>query len=100
MIYPSCRGPVAPPSPRMAGSSQASAFPPKSSAISLMGTVRADGGEAGMARRAASCKKEAEQLRAAGWSYRQIVACWRERDGVNSRVAFRLAHGMTQADVA
>ena len=40
------------------------------------------------------------QLRAAGWSYGQIAAEWRQRHGFNSRVAFRLAHGLTQSEVA
>ncbi|GAA0911835.1 hypothetical protein Vau01_103760 [Virgisporangium aurantiacum] len=53
-----------------------------------------------MARSARSYHEEAEQLRAHGWTYREIVARWRDRHGFNSRVAFRLAHGMTQADVA
>jgi hypothetical protein len=53
-----------------------------------------------MARSARSYQQEAEHLRAAGWTYRQIAAEWRQRYGFNSRVAFRLAHGLTQADVA
>jgi len=53
-----------------------------------------------MARSAHSYQREAEQLRAAGWTYRRIAAEWRQRYGFNSRVAFRLAHGLTQADVA
>ncbi len=53
-----------------------------------------------MARSARSYQQEAEQLRAAGWTYRRIAAEWRQRYGFNSRVAFRLAHGLTQADVA
>ncbi|MFD0747456.1 helix-turn-helix transcriptional regulator [Phytohabitans flavus] len=53
-----------------------------------------------MARSLRSYRHEAERLRAAGRSYRQIAVLWRERDGVNSRVAYRLAHGLTQADVA
>jgi hypothetical protein len=53
-----------------------------------------------MARSARSYELEAEQLRAAGWTYQRIAAEWRRRHGFNSRVAFRLAHGLTQADVA
>lgn len=53
-----------------------------------------------MARSARSYLLEAEQLRARGCTYTRIVAQWRERYGFNSRVAFRLAHGMTQAEVA
>jgi len=51
-------------------------------------------------RSARSFKQEADALRAQGWTYRQIAADWVRRYGVNSRVAFRLAHGLTQADVA
>ena len=53
-----------------------------------------------MARRAVCYQQEANQLRASGWTYHKIVSYWRERDGLNSLAAFRLAHGMTQADVA
>jgi len=53
-----------------------------------------------MARTARSYQQEAEQLRAAGWTYRRIAAEWRSRYGFNTRVAFRLAHGLSQADVA
>jgi tetratricopeptide (TPR) repeat protein len=53
-----------------------------------------------MARSARSYRREAEQLRAAGWTYRRIAAEWRQQYGFNSRVAFRLAHELTQADVA
>lgn len=53
-----------------------------------------------MARSARSYRREAEQLRERGWTYRQIATRWRQRYGFNSRVAFRLAHGMTQATVA
>src|SRR5947207_307779 len=53
-----------------------------------------------MARSARSYQREAEQLRAAGWTYRRIAAEWRQRYRFNSRVAFRLAHGLTQSDVA
>jgi tetratricopeptide (TPR) repeat protein len=53
-----------------------------------------------MARTARSYQQEAEQLRSAGWTYRQIASEWRQRYGFNSRVAFRLAHGLTQAEVA
>jgi tetratricopeptide (TPR) repeat protein len=47
-----------------------------------------------------SHQQEAEQLRALGWSYRQIAGQLRDRYGINSRVAYRLAHGLTQAEVA
>jgi hypothetical protein len=41
-----------------------------------------------------------EQLRAQGWTYRDIAARFRLERNVNSRVAFRLAHGLTQQGVA
>src|SRR2546427_12661239 len=51
--------------------------------------------------RSAQCHQaEADQLRARGWTYREIAAEWKRRHGFNSRVAFRLAHGLTQAEVA
>jgi tetratricopeptide (TPR) repeat protein len=53
-----------------------------------------------VARNGRSYQREADQLRAQGWTYRQIAALWRRRYRINSRVAFRLAYGMTQADVA
>lgn len=53
-----------------------------------------------MPRKARSYHQEAEELRAQGFTYRQIAAHWRRRYRFNSRVAFRLAHGMTQAEVA
>ncbi|MFY1652831.1 hypothetical protein ACN27J_18310 [Solwaraspora sp. WMMB762] len=53
-----------------------------------------------MPRTARSYQQEAEELRAQGYTYRQIAAQWRERYRLNSRVAFRLAHGMTQAEAA
>jgi tetratricopeptide (TPR) repeat protein len=53
-----------------------------------------------LARTSLSHQQEAEQLRALGWSYRQIAGMLRERYAVNSRVAYRLAHGFTQAEVA
>src|SRR5215211_2103448 len=53
-----------------------------------------------MARNARSYQAEAEQLRARGWTYKQIVVEWKRRYGFNSRVAFRLAHGLTQVEVA
>jgi transcriptional regulator with XRE-family HTH domain len=53
-----------------------------------------------MARSARSYQREADELRAGGWTYRQIASRWQQRYGFNPRVAFRLAHGLTQADVA
>lgn len=53
-----------------------------------------------MARSARSLREEAERLRRAGWSYQRIAAEWAQRDRLNPRVAFRLAHGLTQAEVA
>jgi hypothetical protein len=41
-----------------------------------------------------------QELRAQGWTYVQIAGHIREIEHVNSRVAFRLAHGMTQQAVA
>jgi transcriptional regulator with XRE-family HTH domain len=41
-----------------------------------------------------------EELRAQGWTYRQIAVRIRDEQHVNMRVAFRLAHGWTQAQVA
>src|SRR4051812_12560862 len=43
-----------------------------------------------MARSAHSYRAEAEELRARGWTYRQVVVEWKRRYGFNSRVAFRL----------
>jgi 8-oxo-dGTP diphosphatase len=53
-----------------------------------------------MARSARNLREEAERLRRDGWSYQQIAADWRQRHHLNPRVAFRLAHGLTQAEVA
>lgn len=53
-----------------------------------------------MARTARSYQREADQLRERGWTYRKIASHWCQRYGINSRVAFRLVHGMTQAEVA
>jgi 8-oxo-dGTP pyrophosphatase MutT (NUDIX family) len=53
-----------------------------------------------MARSARSLREEAEQLRRDGWTYQQIAADWTRRYRLNPRVAFRLAHGLTQAQVA
>ncbi|QOC93910.1 tetratricopeptide repeat protein [Micromonospora craniellae] len=53
-----------------------------------------------MARSARSYEREADELRVSGWTYRQIASHWQRRYGFNPRVAFRLAHGLTQADVA
>ena len=51
-----------------------------------------------MARTTRSYLDEADQLRARGCNSRQIVAEWRRRYGLNSRVAYRLVHGLTQAE--
>jgi transcriptional regulator with XRE-family HTH domain len=53
-----------------------------------------------MTRSVRSFQEEAERLRARGLTYRQIAAEFRGRHGVNTRVAYRLAHGLSQADVA
>ena len=53
-----------------------------------------------MARSARSLREEAEQLRREGWTYQRIAADWTRRYRLNPRVAFRLAHGLTQAQVA
>lgn len=57
-----------------------------------------------MTRRPRSRKAELaqlrDQLRQQGFSYPQIAARIRAEHGVNPRVAFRLAHGLTQAEVA
>ena len=53
-----------------------------------------------MARSAGSYRREAAHLRAEGYSLREVVTRWRETYGLNTRVAYRLAHGLTQADVA
>jgi hypothetical protein len=41
-----------------------------------------------------------DELRAQGWTYREIADRLRDERKVNSRVAFRLAHGFTQQEVA
>jgi hypothetical protein len=41
-----------------------------------------------------------DELRAQGWTYREIAGRLRQERKVNSRVAFRLAHGFTQQEVA
>jgi hypothetical protein len=41
-----------------------------------------------------------DDLRAQGWTYRDIANRFRAERNVNSRVAFRLAHGLTQQGVA
>jgi hypothetical protein len=41
-----------------------------------------------------------DELRGQGWTYREIAHRLREERKVNSRVAFRLAHGFTQQEVA
>lgn len=57
-----------------------------------------------MTRRPRSRKAELaqlrDQLRQQGWSYTQIAGHIQDEHGVNRRVAFRLAHGLTQAEVA
>jgi 8-oxo-dGTP pyrophosphatase MutT (NUDIX family) len=51
-------------------------------------------------RSARSYRREAEQLRRQGMTYTEIAVSWQQRHGLNPRVAFRLAHGLTQAQVA
>lgn len=53
-----------------------------------------------MTRSAREYREEADRLRRRGWTYRQIALDWSQRLGFNPRVAFRLAHGWTQAQVA
>jgi hypothetical protein len=57
-----------------------------------------------MTGRARSRKEELAQLRerlhAQGWTYDRIADRIRAEHGVNSRVAYRLAHGLTQQQVA
>jgi 8-oxo-dGTP pyrophosphatase MutT (NUDIX family) len=53
-----------------------------------------------MARSARDLRGEALRLRRDGWTYQQIAAEWTRRYRLNPRVAFRLAHGLTQAKVA
>jgi 8-oxo-dGTP pyrophosphatase MutT (NUDIX family) len=53
-----------------------------------------------MPRTAKALKAEADELRAKGWSWTQIARHWQQTQNLNPRVAFRLAHGLTQADVA
>jgi tetratricopeptide (TPR) repeat protein/transcriptional regulator with XRE-family HTH domain len=45
-------------------------------------------------------RQEAQALRARGCSDTDIVALWRTEYGINSRVAYRLVHGMTQEQLA
>lgn len=51
-------------------------------------------------RSARSFKQKADELRRQGRSYSEIAVDWKERYNLNPRVALRLAHGLTQADVA
>lgn len=53
-----------------------------------------------MVRSARSYRQEARRLREDGWTYQRIAAGWVQRYGFNPRVASRLAHGLTQAEVA
>ncbi len=53
-----------------------------------------------MARTARALREEAKELRRAGWTYTRIASDWNVRYGLNPRVAMRLAHGLTQAQVA
>jgi hypothetical protein len=101
LIHPVVRGPLPIATPQFAGSSE----PNASTGDDHAGTVREgvdDGDPEGhrVVRSARTYQQEAEQLRARGWTYRQIAVEWRSRYGFNTRVAYRLAHGMTQADVA
>jgi len=53
-----------------------------------------------MARTARALRAEALQLRQSGWTFSAIAKDWSARHGLNPRVAMRLAHGLTQAQVA
>jgi hypothetical protein len=53
-----------------------------------------------MARSTRSLRREADQLRAHGTTVQEIVARWRQQHELNSRVAYRLANGLTQGEVA
>ncbi|WP_454859611.1 NUDIX domain-containing protein [Promicromonospora soli] len=53
-----------------------------------------------MPRTARALKAEADDLRAKGWSWTQIARRWQRTQHLNPRVAFRFAHGLTQAAVA
>jgi tetratricopeptide (TPR) repeat protein len=53
-----------------------------------------------MARNLRSTAERARLLRSEGWTFDRIARQFRDEYGVNSRVAYRLAHGLTQADVA
>ncbi|CUU54383.1 hypothetical protein Ga0074812_102393 [Parafrankia irregularis] len=53
-----------------------------------------------MPRPSKALRAESARLRGLGWSYRRIAAELRLRHRVNARVAYRLAHGWTQEEVA
>jgi 8-oxo-dGTP pyrophosphatase MutT (NUDIX family) len=53
-----------------------------------------------MARTARALREEAVHLRETGWTFAAIAKDWSARHGLNPRVAIRLAHGLTQAQVA
>ncbi|EFC81245.1 helix-turn-helix domain-containing protein [Parafrankia sp. EUN1f] len=53
-----------------------------------------------MPRPSKALRAESARLRDLGWSYRRIAAELRLRHRVNARVAYRLAHGWTQEEVA
>lgn len=51
-------------------------------------------------RSARSYADEAARLHADGVTYGQIIATWSRQQGINPLTAARLAHGMTQQQVA
>lgn len=53
-----------------------------------------------MARNLRSTQGQARELRANGWTYDQIAEHFRVQLSVNCRQAYRLAHGLTQEEVA
>lgn len=53
-----------------------------------------------MPRNLRSIEQRARELRSQGWTFERIARCFRDEYRVNSRVAYRLAHGLTQAEVA
>lgn len=53
-----------------------------------------------MARTARALHDDAVRLRASGWTFAAIAKDWATRHRLNPRVAMRLAHGLTQAQVA
>ncbi|WP_246002471.1 NUDIX domain-containing protein [Allorhizocola rhizosphaerae] len=53
-----------------------------------------------MARTARALREDAMRLRESGWTFAAIAKDWAIRHGLNPRVTMRLAHGLTQAEVA